>query len=130
MIREAIQKVSDVDRGESAKKIQTDFPSIVKVKDICRSKAIIEGTRITVRHIVVMLQSGDSVDDILQVYPHLKSAQVHDAIRYYHDYRNEIEREIKENRIENVLKEYDAIMDERGIVHFPNRRKKDVSRLA
>ena len=121
MIREAIQKVSDVDRGESAKKIQTDFPSIVKVKDICHSKAIIEGTRITVRHIVVMLQSGDSVDDILQVYPHLKSAQVHDAIRYYHDYSNEIEREIKENRIENVLKEYDAIMDERGIVHLTRK---------
>ena len=99
---------------------KTDYLSIVKVEGICGGKAIIEGTRITVRHIVVMVKAGDSTDEILQFYPHLKPVQINDAIRYYHNHWDEIETEIKENRIENVIKKHGAVMDEKGIVRFPS----------
>ncbi len=102
---------------------QTEHPHIVKVKGVCGGKPIIKNTRITVRHIAVMFKSGDNPDEILQAYPHLTATQVYDAISYYLDHQEEIEIEIKENQIENVLKKHRAVMDEKGIVHFPMQQK-------
>jgi uncharacterized protein (DUF433 family) len=104
---------------------KADYPSITKVEGVCGGKAIIRGTRITVRHIATLIQEGVSVDAILETYPHLTRSQVNDALRYYDDHRSEIDAEIKENRIENMLKKYGAAMDERGIVHFPGQGKVD-----
>jgi hypothetical protein len=63
-----------------------------------------------------MYRAGDSVDDILRSYPHLGAAAVHDAISYYLDHRQEVEQEIAVNRIENVLAQTGAQMDERGFI--------------
>lgn len=92
----------------------TNHPHIVKVQGVCENKPIIRGTRITVRHIAVMFKAGDTPDEILQAYPHLKPAQIYDAISFYFDHQDEIETEIKENRIENVLNKHGAVIDQKG----------------
>lgn len=101
-----------------SKKIKTEHPYIVKVDEICNGKAVINGTRITVRQIAWLFKAGDTPDEILQSYPHLKPAQIYDAISYYFDHQDEIESEIKANRIEKVLEENQAVIDKNGIVHF------------
>lgn len=65
-------------------------------------------------HIAVMWKAGDTVDEIVLSYPHLEPAWVHDAISYYLDHREEIEREIEANKIENVLAKLGGVMDENG----------------
>jgi uncharacterized protein (DUF433 family) len=93
----------------------TEHPHVIRTD----GAAMVRGTRIAVRLIAQMYRAGDSVDDILRTYPHLNAAAVHDAISYYLDHRAEIEQEISANRIEIVLAETGAKMDERGFITFP-----------
>jgi uncharacterized protein (DUF433 family) len=59
----------------------------------------IKGTRISVSHIALLWKAGDAVEEIVRSYPHLKPAQVYDAISYYLDHQEEIEQEIQSNRM-------------------------------
>ena len=85
----------------------------------------LKGTRITVRHVAVLWKEGDSVNEILQSYPHLKPSWVHDAISYYLDHQQVIDQEIEDNRIENVLHHHGATMDPKGVIHFPKGERQD-----
>ena len=97
----------------------TEHPHITRSDHILNGSPILRGTRIPVRLIAQIYRAGDSVDDILQSYPHLSAAAVHDAISYYLDHQSEIEAEIVDHRIDNVLAATGASMDERGFVTFP-----------
>lgn len=97
---------------------RTEHPHIVQIENVLRGAPIVRGSRITVRLIAQMYRAGDSVDDILQTYPHLTATAVHDAISYYLDHRAEIEQDILANRIENVLAETGAQMDRHGFITF------------
>ena len=44
-----------------------------------------------VRTIVEQYQLGSSIEDILWDFPQLSSAQIHDALSYYHDHRKEMD---------------------------------------
>jgi uncharacterized protein (DUF433 family) len=103
----------------------TEHPHIVRQPGICGGSPIVRGTRITVRHIAVMWKSGEAVAEIVRAYPHLQLSWVFDAISYYLDHRDEIEREMEENRIEDVLARTGAVMDEKGVVHFPKGNAAD-----
>jgi uncharacterized protein (DUF433 family) len=100
--------------------IATEHPHIVRKPGTCGGSPIIKNTRITVRQVAVMRKEGDSVEEIVQSYPHLQLSWVHDAISYYLDHQEEIDQEIEDNRIENVLEKYGGVMDDKGIVRFPN----------
>jgi uncharacterized protein (DUF433 family) len=93
----------------------TEHPHITRVDGV----ATLRGTRLSVRLIARQYRAGDSVDDILHTYPHLNAAAVHDAISYYLDHRTEIEQEIAANRLEDVLAQTGAQLNERGFVTFP-----------
>lgn len=99
---------------------RTEHPHVTRVADVWNGVPILRGTRIPVRLIAQMYRAGDLVDDILRGYPQLSAAAVHDAISYYLDHRAEIEAEIAANRIENVLTQTGAQMDERGFITFPS----------
>jgi len=58
---------------------------------------VIAGTRIAVWMIAAMHRRGETVENILDAYPWLSPAQVYDALAYYHDHKEEIERQIEEN---------------------------------
>ena len=93
----------------------TEHPHITRVEGV----ALLRGTRLAVRLIAQQYREGDSVDDILHTYPHLSATAVHDAISYYLDHRAEIEQEIAANRLEYVLTQTGAQLNERGFITFP-----------
>lgn len=70
---------------------RTDHPHIVKVQGVASGEPIIFGTRMMVRTIVEQYQLGNSIEDILWDFPHLTSAQIHDALSYYHDHKSDMD---------------------------------------
>jgi len=75
---------------------RTDHPHIVKVKGVCGGEPIILGTRIMVRTIIWQYEFEGSVEEIISSFPHLSSAQVHDALSYFHDHREEMDLILKQ----------------------------------
>ena len=76
---------------------------IVTDEQILGGEPIIEGTRTPVRAIVEMWRSGSSPEEIPDHLPHLKLAQVFDALSYYADHSAEIHRHIEANRVPERL---------------------------
>jgi len=73
-------------------------PYIVSDATICGGSPRIEGTRITVRTVVIAaLFHGQSPEQLLQHYPHLSLAAIYDALSYYYDHREVLDREIAEH---------------------------------
>jgi uncharacterized protein (DUF433 family) len=69
---------------------------IVATPDTCGGKPRVAETRIRVQDIVVWTEQGQSPDEIVTDYPHLTLADIHAALAYYFDHREEIERDIRE----------------------------------
>ena len=64
---------------------------------ICGGKPCVAGTRIRVQDIMVWHElQGLSADEIVTQFPQLSLADVHAALAYYYDHREEIQREISE----------------------------------
>ncbi len=70
---------------------KTDHPHIVTVQGVASGEPIILNTRLMVRTIVEQYQLGSSIEDILWDFPQLSSAQVHDALAYYHDHKPDMD---------------------------------------
>lgn len=85
---------------------KVEHPYIERKPGVCGGEPIIKGTRISVRIIIGWDQMGQSVDEIVAMYPHLPYAQVYDALSYYYDHQDEIDELIKENLEDVVRKKY------------------------
>ncbi|SRR6266540_1702314 len=78
---------------------KTSYAYITKDPIVCRGKACIQGTRIRVLDIVAAAEHlGMSPDEICDQYPELTLAQVHSALAYFFDHREEIQAEIESER--------------------------------
>lgn len=73
-------------------------PHVVRSPQLHHGEPSIRGTAITVRTIVERTRLGDTPEQIVEAYPILTLAQVHDALGYYYDHPGEIERYIQDNR--------------------------------
>jgi uncharacterized protein (DUF433 family) len=62
----------------------------------CGGKPRVAGTRIREQDIVLWTEQGLSPDEIVADYPQLSLADVHAAMTYYFDHREQIERQIRE----------------------------------
>ena len=96
----------------------TDHPYVVQRAGFRGGRPILRDSNIPVWLIAAMWKAGDSLEEIGQTYPHLEPAAIYDALSYYLDHQQEVEAEITENRIERVLDDTDATMDEYGVVRF------------
>jgi uncharacterized protein (DUF433 family) len=68
-----------------------------KNNNVCGGRACISGTRIRVQDIYVWHElQGKSPDEIVSDFPQLNLAQVHSALAYYWDHKDEIHQEIKD----------------------------------
>lgn len=66
---------------------------------VCGGKPRIAGTRIRVEDIFVWHElQGKSPNEIVASFPHLTLADVHAALTYYFDHREEIQRQMREAR--------------------------------
>jgi uncharacterized protein (DUF433 family) len=69
---------------------------ITKTPGICGGRACIAGHRIRVQDIVVLHElHGMSAKEILEQYPTITLADIHAALTYYYDHRDEIEEEFR-----------------------------------
>jgi uncharacterized protein (DUF433 family) len=63
-----------------------------------RPRAFIAGTRVRVQDIYAQAEiHGRTPDEIVEGLPHLTLGQVHAALSYLHDHREEILRELRED---------------------------------
>lgn len=71
--------------------LSTEHPYIVKAVGVCGGRPIIRGTRIPVQAIVEYYRLGMDAYQILTELPHITAAQLHDALSYFYDHKEEIE---------------------------------------
>ena len=77
----------------------TNHPFVVKNKDICGGSPIIEGTRTRVIDIVIEYEIlGHSPDEIISSHPYLNLPQVHDALSFYYENRDELDQKAEQDK--------------------------------
>src|SRR3972149_5335610 len=64
---------------------------------VCGGRARIAGHRVRGQDIVLWTEQGQSPDQIVADFPQLSLADVYAALAYYHDHREEIDRQIRED---------------------------------
>jgi uncharacterized protein (DUF433 family) len=97
------------------------YSHITKIPGVCGGRPAIDHTRVRVLNIVFLLKEGYTPERMLEQYPDLNLAQVHSALAYYYDHRDEIEGYIKED--EAWDEEY-----EREKAEFLSKRRSPSSR--
>ena len=70
--------------------VKTEHPHIVRVEGLCGGEPVIDGLRVTVRHVATLFKRGESIPEITEVLA-LSEAQVVHALSYFFDHRAEIE---------------------------------------
>ncbi|MFQ5863788.1 MAG: DUF433 domain-containing protein [bacterium] len=89
--------------GQPATKI--DHPYLTRVRGVCGGKPIIAGTRVPVWVIVgYHFNLKYSIDQIIEIIPHISHAQVYDMLSYYYDHKDEIDEQLKLNTDEEYWK--------------------------
>lgn len=73
------------------------YSHVTKQPGVRGGKACIDDTRISVADVVVLLKQGLGDQQIVERYPSLNLAQVHAAISYYYENRDEIEADLAED---------------------------------
>lgn len=63
----------------------------------CGGKPRIAGHRIRVQDILIWTEQGLSADEIVADFPQLSLADVYAALTYYHDHREQIDQDIRED---------------------------------
>ena len=106
-----------------ANTVKTEHVYIVRNKEICGGRPIIKGTRIPVKAVVIYYKMGMTIEEILDGYPRLTPAKAHDALSYYHDHQEEIEKDIEQDSLENILKKYRLTLKENGELVSKNKVK-------
>jgi uncharacterized protein (DUF433 family) len=100
---------------------RTEHPHIVRNPGVAGGTPTIVGTRISVAFVVGQLRAGDTPQDILASYPHLTPAAVYDAISFYYDHQEEIDRYMDENTLEAHAERYSFAVGEDGRLQFDGR---------
>ena len=75
-------------------KTTISYPHVAKTPGVCGGKARVEGTRIRVHDVAFLHKEGASDGRVREEYPDLTPAQVHAALAYYYDNREEIDAEL------------------------------------
>lgn len=71
-----------------------DYRNIEQDPNRCGGQPVVGGTRIRVGIILGCYRQGMSVEKIVQQYPSLKPADVHDALAYAYDHLDEINSDV------------------------------------
>ena len=81
---------------QTFQKVNTNHPFVVKKEGVCGGSPIIQGTRTRVIDIAIEYEIlGPSPDEIINSHPYLNLSQVHDALSYYYENRDELDQKIE-----------------------------------
>ena len=89
---------------------------IAIVQNMCGGKPHIKGHRIRVQDVAIWYEKMDMTpDEIIFHYPTITLSDVHAALAYYFDHREEIEQDIREGKIfiEEFKKEHSSPLQEK-----------------
>jgi uncharacterized protein (DUF433 family) len=89
---------------------RTEHPHVVKSADSMGGEPRVDGWRMPVRQLYNMVEAGESVDDILESFPFLTRAQVHDALSYAYDHPDEMAYHEERHKLRNVMKKHDMVL--------------------
>jgi uncharacterized protein (DUF433 family) len=82
---------------------------VEQVPGVCGGRPVISGTRFPVNSVVTyILHMGKTPEELARDFPALNLAQIHDALSYYYDNRDEIDRYISENTEEKIKAEFES----------------------
>ena len=70
--------------------VKTEHPHIVRLEGVCGGEPVIDGLRVTVRHVATLYLRGESVAEIAAALD-LTEAQIVHALSYFFDHRDEID---------------------------------------
>ena len=79
--------------------VSLDHPYVESVPTVLGGEPVVQNTRTPVRAIVERWKFGESVEELIRSLPHLRLAQIFDALGYYDDHREEIDKYIELNRV-------------------------------
>ncbi|MBM4033783.1 MAG: DUF433 domain-containing protein [Planctomycetes bacterium] len=65
---------------------------ITRRRGVCGGEPVIRGTRLPVSAVIASYKQGMSFEEILDGYPGITPAQLHEAFAYYYDHQRQIER--------------------------------------
>jgi uncharacterized protein (DUF433 family) len=85
---------------------KVDYRNIEKAAGRCGGRATIAGTRIRVAIVLGCYRQGMTVEEIVQQYPHLCPADVHDALAYSYDHPGEIEADLAADDEQTVQEQW------------------------
>lgn len=88
---------------------RTEHPHVVKSADIFSGMPRVEGTRFSVLNIRNYVESGMSIDYIVESFPPLTPAQIHDALSYSFDHPDELAEHQERHTLRSVLKRADLV---------------------
>jgi uncharacterized protein (DUF433 family) len=92
-------ETSHAPAAESVESTTLAEARIVSTPGTCGGKPRIDGHRIKVEHIAVMTERmGMTPDEIVTELPTITLAQVHAALAYYYDHKQQIDADIDEGR--------------------------------
>jgi uncharacterized protein (DUF433 family) len=84
---------------QAAKPADRSHPYVERRPGVCGGEPVIAGTRFPVRSVVTnVYRLGMMPEEMVEAWPYLTLARIHDALSFYHDHRQMIDRAIRENR--------------------------------
>jgi uncharacterized protein (DUF433 family) len=69
--------------------VKTEHPHVVRLEGVGGGEPVIDGLRVTVRHVVTLHQQGETILEIAEALG-ITEAQVFHALSYFFDHRGEI----------------------------------------
>ena len=81
---------------------EVSHPYVISRADIAGNKPIIAGTRTRVSTVMAYYKLGYSPEEVAREFPHLTLSQIHDALSYYYEHREQIDKEIDEESEDNL----------------------------
>jgi uncharacterized protein (DUF433 family) len=72
-----------------ADSLKTDHPHIFRLSGVCGGEPVMDGLRVTVRHVVTLHQRGESILQIAEAL-NISEVQVFHGLSYFFDHRDEI----------------------------------------
>ncbi len=77
--------------------VQTAHPHIIRIEGHQGGEPMVRSAHVTVRTIVEQSRLGTTPEELVAGHPPMTLAEVYDALSYYYDHTDEMERIIAEN---------------------------------
>jgi uncharacterized protein (DUF433 family) len=106
---------------------RTEHPHVVKSADIFDGMPRVEGTRISVLQVRNMVESGMSPDYIVENFPPLTLATVHDALSYSYDHPEEMAEHESRHTLRSILKRADLVYVDGRLIPRAAFNERDVA---